>query len=61
MLTANGGCKHCVSIFLEIFCENFPQFKEITQKAFRKRFNMELKGFMRGKRALLIFIKTAQD
>ncbi|MBS7250091.1 MAG: hypothetical protein KIH08_05790 [Candidatus Freyarchaeota archaeon] len=49
MLTANGGCEHCVSSLLEIFCENFPQFKEIAQEDFRKRFYMELKGFMRGK------------
>ncbi len=49
LLTADGGCECCVSSLLELFCENFPQFKERAQRAFRKRFNMELEDFIREK------------
>ncbi len=27
LLTADSGCEYCVSNLLELFCENFPQFK----------------------------------
>lgn len=49
LLTADGGCEYCVSSLLKLFCENFPEFKELAQEAFRNRFNMELENFIKEK------------
>jgi hypothetical protein len=49
LLTADGGCEYCVSSLLKLFSENFPEFKELAQEAFRNTFNMELEDFIKEK------------
>ena len=46
LLAADGGCEYCVADLLVLFCERFPEFKELAEKAFRERFGDDLKEFV---------------
>ncbi len=45
LLTADGGCEYCVSDLLDLFCKEFPEYREIAEKAFRETFSKELNNF----------------
>lgn len=47
LLTADGGCEYCVSSLLMRFCEDFPEFRELAEEAFRNRFGVELEDFVK--------------
>ncbi len=41
LITCDGGCEYCVSSLLKIFCEEFPEYAPIAEKAFKETFNKE--------------------
>lgn len=42
LLTADGGCEYCVSNLLILFCNEFPEYKGLAEKAFEKSFGKKL-------------------
>lgn len=42
LFAADGGCEYCVSRLLKLFYEDFPEFKELADEAFKKVFSVEL-------------------
>jgi len=47
MLSADGGCKYCVADLLQLFCTEFPDYKELAKKAFRDKFGVKLEDFLK--------------
>jgi len=45
LLECDGGCVHCVSHLLKLFCKDFPVHIELAKKAFKEKFNKELDCF----------------
>jgi len=45
LLTADGGCEYCVSDLLKLFCKEFPEFRKLTEKAFKETFGKEGNNF----------------
>ena len=42
LLKAEGGCEYCVESLLKLFCQKFPEFNELAEKAFKEAFNRNL-------------------
>lgn len=46
LLQCDGGCEYCVSTLLKLFIDEFPEYKELSEKAFREKFGEELEDFL---------------
>lgn len=42
LITADGGCQYCVSDLLKLFSKEFPEFKELAEDIFKKKFNKNI-------------------
>ena len=45
ILECDGGCEHCVSNLLKLFCKEFPEYIQLSKKVFLERFGKELNYF----------------
>jgi hypothetical protein len=43
LFTTDGGCKYCVTDLVTLFYKEFPEYKEIAEKPFKKRFGVNQK------------------
>jgi tryptophanyl-tRNA synthetase len=43
MMTADGGCGHCVSELLEQLEETFPEFKETIEEVWNKEYDCDFR------------------
>ncbi len=41
LLCADGGCEFCAYSLIEMFCEEFPQYKELAWERYNKTFKKE--------------------
>ncbi|NWF52058.1 MAG: hypothetical protein HXY47_03145 [Nitrospirae bacterium] len=46
ILEADGGCKFCVASLLKLYGDEFPEYKENANMAFRDKFEIGLEEFL---------------
>ncbi|MBU1262899.1 hypothetical protein KKH65_04015 [bacterium] len=42
LLKCDGGCEYCVSTLLNLFCDEFPEYKGVAKKTFKDKFGKAL-------------------
>jgi len=47
MLSADGGCKYCVSDLLRLFSTEFPEYRKPAKTAFKDKFGIEFEDFLK--------------
>lgn len=46
LLECDGGCEYCVSSLLSLFGDEFPEYRSLTEIAFKNKFGKELEDFL---------------